>query len=55
MTFLAEIKHGRNARVSHYCPVRYSFRCRCGARVWALLKSIEEAEAASCRTVGGGR
>ncbi len=30
MTVLAEIKHGRDARVSHYCPVRYSFRCRCG-------------------------
>ena len=55
LTFLAEIKHGRDATVSHYCPVRYSFRCPCGARVWALLKRIEEAEAASCRTVGRGR
>ena len=43
LTFLAEIKHGREATVSHYCHVRYSFRCRCGARVWALLKSIDKA------------
>ena len=27
MTFLAEIKHGRDATVSHYCHVRYSFPC----------------------------
>ena len=37
MTFLAEIKHGRDATVSHYCHVRYSFRCRSGLRICPIV------------------
>ena len=37
LTFLAEIKHGRDATVSHYCHVRYSFPCRSGLRIYPLV------------------